>query len=138
MNPRKPTLWFFIFSIVGFGIGYVLTNSVKFGICVYDGLRRDPACLNFYERIGDPIFFGMGALVLVSFVLLFVPKAVKAWSKFAVWSVPLVALMFVLYPTPGGTDYFTPDPETAFKWLSGFYAVLSLIIIGFVSLRKKN
>lgn len=116
-------------SLVGFAIGYVLTNSVKFGICLSNTVVTDASCINLYERLGDPLFYGMGALAIVSFVLLFTPRAFSAWKKFAVWFVPLAALLFIFYPEPGSGDLFSPYPEQVFQLVSGFYVLFSFVII---------
>src|SRR3989344_762053 len=135
---RKKILGLFILSLISFGIGYVLTNSIKFGICISDGILQDASCINFYERLGDPIFYGMCALVLVFLVLLAMPHAFPAWKKFAVWFVPLAALLFTFYPDPGSGDYFSPYPEQVFQWVSGFYVIVSLLIIAYVGIFKKQ
>ena len=133
---RKKILGLFILSLISFGIGYVLTNSIKFGICISDGILQDASCINFYERLGDPIFYGMGALVLVFLVLLAMPQAFSAWKKFAIWFVPLATLLFIFYPDPGSGDLFSPYPEQVFQWISGLYILISVVIIAIASLRK--
>ncbi len=136
MTPQKKPFLFLIGSFLGFCVGYILTNSVEFRICIYEGLKRDPACLNFFERIGDPLFYGMGALSIVFLLLIFMPKAFPAWNKFAVWFVPLAAFLFIFYPDPGSGDLFSPYPETVFRWVSGAYVVISAAVILRASLKK--
>lgn len=125
-----------VVSLVGLGLGYILTNSIQFGICIANEKITEASCINFYERLGDPFFYGMGALALVFLVLLAVPKAFEAWKKFAIWFVPLAALLFIWYPEPGSGDFFSPYPEQVFQWVSGLYVLVSLVLIG-LSLRKK-
>jgi hypothetical protein len=98
----------------------------------------EASCINFYERVGDPLFYGMGALALVFLILLVVPKALSAWQKFAIWFVPLAALLFIFYPDPGSGDLFAPYPEQIFQWVSELYILISVLIIATVSLRKPN
>ena len=119
----------FIFSLIGLGIGYVLTNSIQFGMCKVDELVTEASCINSFERVGDPLFYGMAALAIVFLVLLFRPSAVGAWKKFAKWYIPIVTLIFIFYPNPGSGDFFSPYPEQIFQWLSTLYVVVSLIII---------
>ncbi len=135
---KSPRFIFLLCSLIAFGIGYILTNSVQFGICKANSVTIDASCINLFERIGDPIFYGVGALALIFLVLVFLPNAFTAWKKFAIWFVPLAALLFIFYPHPGSGDLFSPYPETVFKWVSGVYILISLIIILTVSLKKKS
>ncbi len=84
-------------------------------------------------RLGKGLFYGMGALALVFALLYFVPQAFRAWKKFAIWFVPIAALIFVFYPEPGSGDFFSPYPEQVFQWLSALYVVVSVIIIAIAS-----
>jgi hypothetical protein len=133
---NKQIIGLLAFSLIGFGIGYVLTNSVKFGICIANNVVTDASCINFYERVGDPLFYGMGALALVFFILLFSPRTFYVWKKFAIWFVPLAALLFIFYTDPGSGDLFLPYPEQVFQWVSGFYVLVSAVIIAIASLCK--
>ncbi|MEK7530424.1 MAG: hypothetical protein AAB573_01005 [Patescibacteria group bacterium] len=128
---------FFVLSLIGFGVGYWLTNSIQFGLCVANEVTTDASCINFYERVGDPVFFGAGALALVFLVLLFTPQARSAWKKFAVWFVPLAALVFIFTPEPSGWINITPAPEQVFQYVSLVYVVISLFIIGLVTFSRK-
>lgn len=127
-------------SLVGFAVGYVLTNSIKFGICISNNVVTDALCINLYERVGDPLFYGAGALAVVFFVLLFAQYAFQAWKKFAVWFIPLATLLFVFYPEPGSGDLFSPYPEQVFQWVSGLYIIISLFLIlyKYFSLRRNS
>src|SRR3989344_3859201 len=136
MKDKKISV-LFACSLAGLGIGYVLTNSVGFGLCISNGVVSEASCINFYERVGDPLFYGIGALALVFLILLFVPRAFSAWKKFAVWFVPLAALLFIFYPDPGSGDYFSPYPEQVFQWVSAFYVLVSLTIIVIAALRRR-
>ena len=129
MNTRKSVLGLLILSFTGFGIGYILTNSIQFKICTVNEVITDASCINFYERIGDPLFYGMPALALVFFILLFLPQAFSTWKKFAIWFIPLATLFFIFYPDPGSGDLFSPYPEQVFKWVSILYVVISILII---------
>jgi len=95
---RSKIILAFIFSLIGLGIGYVLTNSIQFGMCKVDELVTEASCINSFERVGDPLFYGMAALAIVFLVLLFRPSAVGAWKKFAKWYIPIVTLIFIFYP----------------------------------------
>ncbi len=123
----------FLGSFVAFVIGYIFTNATDFNLCVHDQY----ACREIFNNLGDPIFYGAGALAIVFLVLLFFKKAFSAWKKFAIWFVPLAALLFIFYPDPGSGDLFSPYPETVFQWVSILYIIISLVIITIVSLRKR-
>ena len=125
-------------SILGAVIGYVLTNSIQFGICLSTASTVEASCINLYERIGDPLLYGMSALAVVFLALLFAPRAWGAWKKFAIWFVPLAALIFIFYRGPGSGDLFSPDPEFVFKWISIVYVVVSLVIIALAASKGRK
>ncbi len=136
MDLRNILLSLLALAVFGLIGGYILTNSVHFGLCISNSTVVDASCINFYERVGDPLFYGMGALALVFLLLLFVPHAFHAWRKFAIWFVPLAALLFIAYQEPGSGDYFSPYPEQVFQWVSVLYVLISIIIIVVASRRK--
>ena len=125
MSIKKITLILLIVSLVGLGVGYVLTNSVQFGFCSQDKY----SCRELLNNIGDPLFYGMSALAFIFLVLLFHPETFSAWKKFAKWFIPLATLLFIFYPNPGSGDYFSPYPEQVFQWVSILYVVVSVFII---------
>jgi len=135
MNNKNIATALFILSVIGLGVGYVLTNSIKFGICIANEVVTEASCINLYERVGDPVFYGMAALALVFLVLMLVPKAWNAWKKFAVWYIPIAAVLLILYPEPNSWDVL-PDPQELSKWISGLYIVVSLFIVTLISRKK--
>ena len=138
-DMKTHTKFLFPASLFILLIGFVLTNSYQFGLCYSDVASQtfDVSCHSLFEHIGNQIYYGGGALALVFLVLLFVPQAFKAWKKFAVWFVPLATLLFIFYPEPGSGDLFAPYPETVYRWVSGAYVLLSLVIIAFASKVRK-
>lgn len=136
MNNRKLNILLLVLSVIGLGVGYVLTNSIKFGICIANPTVTQASCINFYERLGDPIFYGMGALALVFLTLLTIPKAWPAWKRFAIWFVPVAAILLAIYPEPNSWDVL-PSPQEFSKWVSGIYILVSVWII-VASKRKTN
>ncbi len=120
MSTRKMTFGLLVLSLVGFGIGYFLLRVYDCGYSVF--------CANLITR-SFALYYGMPALALVFFVLLFVPSAFTAWKKFAIWFVPLATLLFIFYPSPGSGDYFSPYPKQVFQWVSCLYVIVSAIII---------
>jgi len=130
---KKTILWLLIFSIIGFVVGYILSNPYELGVCnEYSIVCYDLATTGF------ALFYGMGALTLVFLVLLFSPQAFESWKKFAIWFVPLATLLFIFYPDPGSGDFFSPYPEQVFRWVSGLYVIVSLLIMGLKSIKKRD
>ena len=82
---HKKILGLFILSLIGFGVGFFLTNSYDFSLCSanLETNTYDVSCHILFERIGNPLFYGMGALAAVFLVLLVMPQAFPAWKKFA-------------------------------------------------------
>ncbi len=136
MKNNKIT-YLLLLTLIILVSGYVLTNSIMFGLCKSDESITDAGCINLFERIGDPLFYGASALAFVFLILFFTPNAVGAWKKFAKWYVPIAAIIFIIYPNPGSGDFFSPYPEQIFQWLSSAYVLISLIIIA-THLRSKS
>ena len=134
MSTRKITFSLLIVSLIGFGIGYILKNSTELGLC----LVSEPTCINNFTWIGNGLFYGMPALALVFLILAFLPQAFPTWKKFAVWFIPLAALLFIFYPDPGSGDYFSPYPEQVFQWVSILYVVISILIIALKTIKQKS
>jgi hypothetical protein len=124
---NKKIIWAFIISIIGFCFGLILKNSISFGIC----LLTEPTCINTMSRLGDSLFYGMGALAIIFFFLIFTPQAVTKWQKFAIWYVPLATLLFIFYPDPSSGDLLSPYPEQVFQYVSATYLAVSTLIIFF-------
>ena len=101
--------------------GYYLTFMYECGYSV--------DCYNLVFHVGHPLFYGGAALALVFVLLYAFPQAFNAWKKFAIWFVPLAALLFIFYPDPGSGDFLSPMPEQVFQWVSGLYVVVSGIIV---------
>jgi hypothetical protein len=115
-------------------MSYILTNSVSFGLCNHNQY----SCRDFFNSIGDPLFYGMSALAVVFFFLLLFPLAVENWKKFAKWFVPIAALVFIFYDGPGPGDLLSPYPEQVFRWISILYVVASLLIVAWSLTEKRR
>lgn len=124
MKIKTPLL----LSIVGFLIGLYLSKFYQCGYSVF--------CYSLAIK-SEALYYGAGALTLIFVVLLFIPKAFSAWKRFAIWFIPLAALLFVFYPEPGSGDFFSPHAETVYRWVSGLYILISASIISFVRFQKK-
>ena len=125
-------------AILLFITGYLLTNSIQHNLCTSTETSFDASCVNLLERIGDPMFYGGGALLAVFILLLLMPKAVPTWKKFAIWFVPITTLLFIFYPDPGSGDLFSPYPETVFQFMSALYVFISITLIGYSYLHNKK
>ena len=135
MNFMQVKKYLF-FSIFFTFVGYVLSNARQFGICSLN----DPSCRALFDRIGEPILFGGIALSVVFFVLLFTHQyAFSAWKKFAVWYVPIAALIMAFYPTPPGNFIvFSPQPSTVVYYLSLIYVIASVVIIALQFFKQRK
>ena len=134
MGAKKLILIGLGLSVVVFAIGWILRDSINFGLC----LVSEPTCINNRTWIGNALYYGPGALSLVFVVLFFLPQAFPAWKKFAIWFVPLAALLFAVYPDPGSGDFFSPFLRQVFQWVSVLYVLISLVIITIATSRTKK
>jgi len=76
-------------------------------------------------------------------MLLAVPQAFRAWKRFAIWYVPLAAILFIIWPEPKGgmgviPSVLGPSPEQAFFWISTLYVAVSGIIIFRAYFRQRH
>lgn len=129
-----------IFSTALLIAGYFLSSSYEFGLCYsnLETLTFDVSCHAAYEKIGATLFYGMSALAIVFFILLFTPSAFPAWKKFAKWFIPIATLIFIFYSGPGSGDYFSPYPEQVYKWISILYVIVSVILITVSALKSRR
>jgi hypothetical protein len=131
---KSKIVWLFVLSIIGTVVGYVLTNSVKFNLCI----QTQYDCRSLFNKIGDPLLYGMGALAIIFLILIFIPTAINAWKKFAKWYIPVATLIFIFYPNPSSGDLFSPYPEQIFQWLSALYVIISIVIILISKIHRSN
>lgn len=130
---KSKVFWLFVSSSIFSVLGYLFTKSYTLGICLSNKVENlyDASCHALYSGIGNPLFYGMGALAIVFLTLIFVPNAANAWKKFAKWYIPIATLIFIFYPQPGSGDLFSPYPEQVYQWLSGAYVAISALILIF-------
>lgn len=119
------SIFIFTVSALAACIGYALSNSTALSICT----AADYSCRNFLNRIGDPLFYGMGALSIVLLLLLLIPRSYRMWQRFAVWYLPFAISLFLFYRDPGSGDLFSPYAEQVYQWVAGIFVVLSLLVI---------
>lgn len=114
--------------------GYIFSNTYQLGICFYDKTQNifDTSCHRFFESIGEPLMYGMGALALVFGLLWVMPNAYPAWKKYAVWALPILAVLFLLAPEQRsglGVVAFGPTGEQVYQWASALYVLGSVFVI---------
>ncbi len=122
---KMNTKWLAVLSLAGGIIGFLILQSNLNASGTGDVL----------VRLGKGLVYGSNALFIVFSLLIFRPQAFFAWKKFAVWFIPLAALLFIVYPNPGSGDLFSPYPEQVYRWVSALYVIISLGIISWASLR---
>lgn len=124
---KKIVFGLLFLSLIGWGVGVFLLKFYDCGNSIF--------CYNLTTR-SFALYYGMPALALVFFILIFTPQAFPTWKKFAVWFIPLATLLFIFYPDPGSGDYFSPYPEQIFRWVSILYVIISILIIAFRTVRR--
>ena len=129
---KKITIYLLTLSFIGLCFGYILDNSVTFGLCSSDSYT----CRGLFNGIGEPLLYGMGALTVTLLALLFVPRAFSVWWKFAIWYVPFAVLVFATIPESHGWISIIPTPDSIYRWVSGIYIAISLVLIGFATRKK--
>ncbi|XKT74547.1 MAG: hypothetical protein ACJKTH_00420 [Patescibacteria group bacterium UBA2163] len=131
--------WFFLLSVAGAIAGYFFNHSYQFGICYinYETRVMDTSCP--FPLLGDQLFYPSIALAIVFFLLFFIPQAVHAWRKFAVWYIP-IAIILIWWPdesSSGGWDLGPSNSEFALI-LSSLYVGVSLGVIGVSILSERR
>jgi len=129
--------WSLAASIIGTVVGYIFLYPVQFGLCTADfaTLTFDNSCLRNSSLIGVKLFYPFFALIPIFLILFFIPRAVSAWKKFAVWYVPIIAFLTITgKPDTGGgvgvlSGNIGPTFEGSVLGASAIYIGASLGII---------
>ena len=123
--------WGLALSLLGIISGYIFVHSYELGICYanLDTNTFDSSCHNRLLHIGDMFFFSSIALAIVFLILLFAPRAVSAWRKFAIWYVPLAAVIIGWPEGDPGSWNIGPTTEQTALWLGVAYVVVSALIV---------
>lgn len=129
---RQNISIFFLVSLLLTGVSVVFRKSYELGLCYSDRTLQvyDVSCHMFYESIGDPLFYGMGALTVIFGVSYLIPNSYRSWQRFAIWYLPLYVSLLVFYD-PGSGNLFSPSTITVYKWTSYVFAFLSILVILF-------
>lgn len=94
----------------------------------------------FDPEMSEPLFiFGFG-LTVSSAILLFSKnqKAILSWKKFAFWWLILSVILILATPTSHNTwmPLYSVDREIVTWLMGGLFTLISLLLIGWKSLRK--
>ncbi len=157
MSQRKEITILAVVSVVLISLAF-FTNSeypLEFGLCksvipgqsYSDGRVSlssipDNYCGDLQDSIVFPFLVSGIVVFVVSFFLLFVREQVYlSWRKFAIWAVPIGALILIVAPTdrgggfPSGLDI---TKETASWGVAILFLVISLVIIVQKTIKLRN
>jgi len=142
MSYKKNILIYFIASIGGTLIGWLLVWPDKMGFCanhISNGYY-DYGCIDKFELIAIPLLFVAGVSVPVLLILFLSSERIfSTWKKFAKIYLPIAILLIAVTPAqcdaPLGACF---DKELTTLWLSGIYLVVSLSIMLFQYLKHKT
>lgn len=139
MQNRKKII-IFCLSVAVFVLGFLFATPEKIGVCGRGALD----CVEFFsEKIAQPLILMAFSLFLTSVVLFFTkPEVFKVWSKFAIFAIPLLALLIISTPVQCGGGYIglCLDKEMAsiFSGVGFFIVSLMLIIYKSLKLHSQN
>ena len=84
---------------------------------------------------GDALFYSMQGLAVVFAALIFVPRALNSWKKFAIWYLPIMFIYFAFYKNEG---FFSIPERDVYIFFSVLYVLISLILISIAAVRKSR
>ena len=150
MNHKKILLGLIVVSIIALGVGYVLSEPLKFGICesTYSYVENGPAvgCTeSFGENIPEPLLWAFLSLLFITIPIFFVRREVfLAWAKFAGVAFPLMlGVLLYTYNNESESGGFNPMGALTDEYLATFllpplFLIISLFIIGIKSWKLKH
>lgn len=122
---RKNTLFLAFFGVIMSVIVVFASGTTGY---FREGSRNFSIILSYYS----------GAVLLCSFILLFVRKEIfETWRKFSYIFLPL-AVAFVFFTSESPTTYPLPSKETIAIFFSELFVFISLLIITIQSFRLRN
>lgn len=106
----------------------------EFGLCRYN----DVSCGNFYgEAIGQPIFLFSVAILIISIILQFTRESTYlAWRRFAIWAVPIGAVILWLVPASSGGGLGISGPDLTKETASWLISILFLLVSLFIIIKR--
>ena len=138
MNQKrliKKLVLLFVTIVV---VGGVLAFPEEIGLCEYNQI----SCVNLYtESLAQPlVIFGLSILMSLVVLLVSSDMASITWRKFAIWGIPLGAILITLTPVSnygaGGIGIPNIDREIVTWIVSIAFLLISLIIIATKSLSR--
>ena len=137
---KNKIFWGFVVSSIGVILGYIFLYPVQFHLCTADftTMTFDNSCLASSSLIGIKLFYPFLALIPIFLILFFIPRAVSAWKKFAVWYIPIVGI-FVALSSPGDAGWIIgPTYSQYVQGLGAIYLGSSLSIIGMALMNEQR
>jgi hypothetical protein len=142
MNYKKQILVSICVFLFLLGCFFVLESYTDDGgLCDYDTISG----LKYLSCVLDPFiqFIGVFLIVFLFFLspLYFLKEAVYlAWRKFALWYLPIVAILIL--SAGGGSNGFNPgygmDTESLTFFFSGLFAFISFVLILYKSIKLRG
>src|SRR3989344_3083564 len=138
MNQKrliKKLVLLFVTIVV---VGGVLAFPEEIGLCEYNHI----SCVNLYsESLAQPlVIFGLSILMSLVVLLVSSDMASITWRKFAIWGIPLGAILITLTPVSNygacGIGIPNIDREIVTWIVSIAFLLISLIIIATKSLSR--
>lgn len=124
-------------------LGFLISHPLLVGICqkTYEFGGNVYCSDEAIEALGQPIFFLSICALIPSFFLMFLEKKAQAsWIKFAVWWLPLSAVLIAITPSTSGAwmpiYFFGKEMITWF--MGGLFTLISLILIALKTFRKPS
>ena len=118
-------------------LGLLIVYPDAFGLCQ----KADTSCIFKYPvfSLGEPLMIGMGSMFILIGIIQFVQEnTYRDWRKFAMWAIPLGAILIALSPVQGSGVIGIPsfDREIVTWIVSVVFLVVSLIIMALRSRRS--
>ena len=135
MTRNKSATKLLVGSAIAFIVGWALTSVefiISLGLCLS---QTDTSCVSrIIEGVGQPIFMGSITVIILAIILLFSrQEAFTSWKKFAIWAIPLGAILIALTPVSdggaGGIGIPNIDREIVTWIVSLAFLLISIVII---------
>lgn len=130
-------------SVLAVLTGYVLSNPLVFGICnrtyIFNGRT---GCLDSSIRqVGEPLLMFSVVIFLFLLVCFFLRRTAQlSWLRFAVWWIPLSAILIAITPVTNSNwmPLYSIERSTVTVLTTSLFAVISLGIIGWKQFGSKK
>ncbi|MEK7535845.1 MAG: hypothetical protein AAB590_02435 [Patescibacteria group bacterium] len=140
MSYKKKILSVFVLVLVLIAVGYAMIYPEAVGLCE----NSDRVCIGSYPTfsVGEPLAYSMTILAIILLLFFFLSEhTFTAWKKFAIWAIPLGAILIALTPVSnygaGGIGIPSFDREIVTWVVSLAFLLVSFIIIAIKSSKTK-